>query len=111
MNRANSHNSYIVSFQNDETSELLKFGQDIWGKEMSYSNFSLKDVKNQLGVSLIENNNLFSDVEDVEISQILRDWSARKNYWHFISNGWTEGLVKLRGTQQSNPRLSHKQLL
>ena len=29
MNRANSHNSYIVSFKNDETSELLKFGQDI----------------------------------------------------------------------------------
>ncbi len=40
---------------------------------MSYSNFSLKDVKNQLGVSLLENNNLFSDVEEVEISQILRD--------------------------------------
>ena len=35
MNRANSHNSYIVSFQNDETSELLKFGKDIGGKEMS----------------------------------------------------------------------------
>ena len=40
---------------------------------MSYSNFSLKDVKSQLGVSLIENNNLFSDVADVEISQILRE--------------------------------------
>ncbi len=40
---------------------------------MPYSNFSLKDVKSQLGVSLIENNNLFSDVADVEISQILRE--------------------------------------
>ncbi len=40
---------------------------------MSYSNFSLKDVKSQLGVSLIENDNLFSDIEDVEISQILRE--------------------------------------
>ena len=40
---------------------------------MPYSKFSLKDVKSQLGVSLIENNNLFSDVADVEISQILQD--------------------------------------
>ncbi|ELS03205.1 hypothetical protein Xen7305DRAFT_00029250 [Xenococcus sp. PCC 7305] len=40
---------------------------------MSYSNFSLKDVKSQLGISLIENDNLFSAVEDVEISQILRE--------------------------------------
>ena len=40
---------------------------------MPYSNFSLKDVKSQLGVSLIEKNNLFSSVEDIEISQLLRD--------------------------------------
>ena len=40
---------------------------------MPYSNFSLKDVKSQLEVSLIENNNLFSGVEEVEISQMLRE--------------------------------------
>ena len=40
---------------------------------MSYSNFTLKDVKSQLGVLLIEKNNLFSDVEEMEISQLLRD--------------------------------------
>jgi len=40
---------------------------------MPYSNFSLKDVKKQLGVSLIENNNLFPDVQEIEISQLLQD--------------------------------------
>lgn len=40
---------------------------------MSYSNFSLKDVKHKLGISLLENENLFSHVEAVKISPILQD--------------------------------------
>ena len=40
---------------------------------MPYSNFSLKGVKKELEVSLVENENLFSDVKSVEISQILKN--------------------------------------
>ena len=40
---------------------------------MAYSNFSLKDVKSKLGVSLIESSHLFSHVEPQEISSILRE--------------------------------------
>ncbi|MEM9275526.1 MAG: hypothetical protein AAGA80_21545 [Cyanobacteria bacterium P01_F01_bin.143] len=43
---------------------------------MPYSNFSLKDVKSQLDISLIENDNLFSGVEEIKISQILRETLA-----------------------------------
>ena len=40
---------------------------------MPYSSFSLKDVKSELGVSLIEARNLFIEVEAVQISVMLRD--------------------------------------
>ncbi len=57
---------------------------------MSYSNFSLKDVKSQLEVSLIENNNLFSEVEDVEIRSKkkfpIAKFQATKLSFHKVRN-------------------------
>jgi len=40
---------------------------------MPYSSFRLRDVKSQLGVSLIESERLFLEVEAVQISPMLRD--------------------------------------
>ena len=40
---------------------------------MSYSDFSLKDVKSKLGVSLTEDQNLFSNIDVIEISATLQE--------------------------------------
>ncbi len=40
---------------------------------MSYSDFNLRDVKNELGVSLIEDQNIFSNIDAVEISLTLKE--------------------------------------
>src|SRR5262245_18691461 len=39
---------------------------------MAYSNFSLKDVKQKLGVQVVENEKLFADIPRVEISPFLQ---------------------------------------
>ena len=40
---------------------------------MPYSDFSLKDVKSKLGVSLTEDQNLFSNIDVIEISATLQE--------------------------------------
>lgn len=40
---------------------------------MSYSDFTLKSVKNKLGVQIIESQNLFTQINEIEISQLLRE--------------------------------------
>lgn len=40
---------------------------------MPYRDFSLKKVKNELGVQIIEDQNMFSDIDIIEISPALRE--------------------------------------
>jgi hypothetical protein len=40
---------------------------------MSYSDFDLKKVKSEFNLEIIETENLFSDVKEVEISSFLSD--------------------------------------
>ena len=44
---------------------------------MAYSDFTLKRIKAELGVDLVENRSIFSDVESIEISDYLRETLKR----------------------------------
>ena len=40
---------------------------------MSYSDFDLRKVKNELNIKIIEDQNMFSAIAEIEISQILSE--------------------------------------